>query len=510
MDCLNRMCEEHSLILERADENENCRSQLDGMFLDLESCQRQKIELEDQITQLIEESNSNNIEMKKNQMEKEILLTNNEAYIQEIQTNTDADSKLKNKIKETTENLDNINCQFLSSLAEKEKIMLEREEEYKDLVSSLIELEKSKNDEKLEFESHINNLVDEMDKMRNENDQMLDDKNEELKKAWTDLLIAENNLHALEKSKLELEHSDDIMIEDLRKELVEANERIFQLTEECSSMNKECSSGEGKETIDELLISNGLLISQISELQQKNHLQNRQTENDNINHKNEIKEIQLNITLKEKTTRDEIDNYKMINNELRDRVNELEKEKIDLDTRILSLSAVNTNSIVDIRSNLEGLNDKNNKNKEENIEISNDVVEDLKVKLNEILNDLIIKTEEADKLMIIITEKENEVKSLTAALSEESETIKSLNSKLFDKSMGKENEIKNLKETISEKEVSLKNLRNSQDIMTAQSVDRDNLNINLFEEAEVVRQENTVLSGKLLFFQCIIFSIFFF
>ena len=496
MDCLNRMSEEHSLTLERADENENCRSQLDGMFLELESFQRQKIELEDQITQLLEESNSNNIEMKKNQMEKEILLTNNEAYIQEIQTNTDADSKLKNKIKETTENLDNINCQFLTSLAEKEKMMLEREEEYKDLVSSLIALEKSKNDEKLDFEFHINNLVDEMDRMRNENDQMLDDKNEELKKAWTDLLFAENNLHAIEKSQIESEHSEDFMIEELRKELVQAKERIFQLTEECSSMNKECSSKEGKETIEELLTSNGLLIFQISELQQKNHLQSRQTENDNINHKNEIKEIQLNITVKEKTTRDEIENYKTINNELRERIIEIEQEKIDLDAKILSLPAMSINSNFDIKSNLDNLKDENDKNDE----ISNSVVEDLKFKLNEILNDLIVKTEEADKLMVVIVEKENEVMSLTAALSEESETVKSLNSKFFEKSMGKETEIKNLKETISEKEIALKNLRSSQDIMAAQSVDRDNLNINLFEEAEVLRQENTLLSGKNFFF----------
>ena len=495
-DCLNRISEEYSSILDRDDEYEISRSQLDGMFLELESSQRQKIELEDQITQLLEESNSNNIEMKKNQMEKEILITNNEAYIQEIQTNTDADSKLKNKIKETTENLDNINCQFLTSLAEKEKLMLEREEEYKDLVSYLVALENLKNDEKLDFESHINNLVDEMDRMRNENDQMLDDKNEELKKAWTDLLLAENNLHSLEKSQIESENSKDFLIEELRKELFQAKERIFQLTEESSSMNKECSSKEGKETIDELLTSNGLLISQISELQQKNHLQNRQTENDIINHKNEIKEIQLNITLREKTTRDEIENYKTINNELRERIIEVEQEKIDLDAKILSQAAMNINSNVEIGSTVENLKDENDKNEE----ISNNVVvEDLKFKLNEILNDLIVKTEEADKLMVVIAEKENEVMSLTAALSEENETVKSLNSKFFEKSMGKETEIKNLKETISENEITLKNLRSSQDIMTAQSVDRDNLNINLFEEAEVLRQENTVLSGIFFF-----------
>ena len=284
--------------------------------------------------------------------------------------------------------------------------------------------------------------------------------------------------------------------EELRKELFQAKERIFQLTEESSSMNKECSSKEGKETIDELLTSNGLLISQISELQQKNHLQNRQTENDIINHKNEIKEIQLNITLREKTTRDEIENYKTINNELRERIIEVEQEKIDLDAKILSQAAMNINSNVEIGSTVENLKDENDKNEE----ISNNVVvEDLKFKLNEILNDLIVKTEEADKLMVVIAEKENEVMSLTAALSEENETVKSLNSKFFEKSMGKETEIKNLKETISENEITLKNLRSSQDIMTAQSVDRDNLNINLFEEAEVLRQENTVLSGIFFF-----------
>ena len=431
------MREEHSLTLERADENENCRSQLDGIFSELELSQRQKIELEEQIIRLQEESNVNNIEMKKNQMEKEILLTNNENFIQEIQSKSDADSKLKNKIKETTENLDNINYQFLSAyekLSEKEKIMGEKEEEYNDLVSSLVALEISKNEEKIEFETHINNLVDEMEKMKNENDEILDDKNEELKKAWTDLLLSENVLHALQKSNADKERSENLILEDLKKELIEAKEKIIILKEEHSLAIKECSSGEDKDTVEELLSSNGLLISQITELRQNNHLQTRKNENDNLNHKNEMKELINNFTLKEKSIREETENYKIVSNELRERMIELEKEINEKEEEILLLSS-NGNTLMN-----KGRNDQN--------DIIKTSQEDMKIKLNEILNELIIKTDEVERLSILMLEKVNEVRTLTAALSEKENKVMKLTAALS----GKENEVMTLTAALSGKE----------------------------------------------------------
>ena len=431
------MREEHSLTLERADENENCRSQLDGIFSELELSQRQKIELEEQIIRLQEESNVNNIEMKKNQMEKEILLTNNENFIQEIQSKSDADSKLKNKIKETTENLDNINYQFLSAyekLSEKEKIMGEKEEEYNDLVSSLVALEISKNEEKIEFETHINNLVDEMEKMKNENDEILDDKNEELKKAWTDLLLSENVLHALQKSNADKERSENLILEDLKKELIEAKEKIIILKEEHSLAIKECSSGEDKDTVEELLSSNGLLISQITELRQNNHLQTRKNENDNLNHKNEMKELINNFTLKEKSIREETENYKIVSNELRERMIELEKEINEKEEEILLLSS-NGNTLMN-----KGRNDQN--------DIIKTSQEDMKIKLNEILNELIIKTDEVERLSILMLEKVNEVRTLTAALSEKENKVMKLTAALS----GKESEVMTLTAALSGKE----------------------------------------------------------
>ena len=431
------MREEHSLTLERADENENCRSQLDGIFSELELSQRQKIELEEQIIRLQEESNVNNIEMKKNQMEKEILLTNNENFIQEIQSKSDADSKLKNKIKETTENLDNINYQFLSAyekLSEKEKIMGEKEEEYNDLVSSLVALEISKNEERIEFETHINNLVDEMEKMKNENDEILDDKNEELKKAWTDLLLSENVLHALQKSNADKERSENLILEDLKKELIEAKEKIIILKEEHSLAIKECSSGEDKDTVEELLSSNGLLISQITELRQNNHLQTRKNENDNLNHKNEMKELINNFTLKEKSIREETENYKIVSNELRERMIELEKEINEKEEEILLLSS-NGNTLMN-----KGRNDQN--------DIIKTSQEDMKFKLNEILNELIIKTDEVERLSILMLEKVNEVRTLTAALSEKENKVMKLTAALS----GKESEVMTLTAALSGKE----------------------------------------------------------
>ena len=445
------MREEHSLTLERADENENCRSQLDGIFSELELSQRQKIELEEQIIRLQEESNVNNIEMKKNQMEKEILLTNNENFIQEIQSKSDADSKLKNKIKETTENLDNINYQFLSAyekLSEKEKIMGEKEEEYNDLVSSLVALEISKNEEKIEFETHINNLVDEMEKMKNENDEILDDKNEELKKAWTDLLLSENVLHALQKSNADKERSENLILEDLKKELIEAKEKIIILKEEHSLAIKECSSGEDKDTVEELLSSNGLLISQITELRQNNHLQTRKNENDNLNHKNEMKELINNFTLKEKSIREETENYKIVSNELRERMIELEKEINEKEEEILLLSS-NGNTLMN-----KGRNDQN--------DIIKTSQEDMKFKLNEILNELIIKTDEVERLSILMLEKENEVRTLTAGLSGKENEVVTLTAGLSVKESevmtltaalsGKENEVMTLTAALSGKE----------------------------------------------------------
>ena len=327
-DCLSRMSEEYSSTLERAEENSACKAELDGMFSDLEDSRSQLMDVEDQVVRLQEVAEAKDMEMKQLTVEYDSRIAEYENQLQLVQNNSDNGNDFKTEIDRLSaallvsqSSLEELNAKIIPlelKLTEKESLLKEKEEEYNDLVGSLLTLEKGKEEEKVDFENHIGLLVDEIENLKLQIGSNQDGEDKDLQR--TQMMAANEILM-------------DQTIELLKNELRTATEKASQMTseytalaEENMSLVQECDASKAdKETIEDLTTANMLLTTKMSDLQHQLLLKVRESESSTQSNRSDLEKAVSSAGKRERERCEEMDMHKELNSDLTLRVRHLEE-----------------------------------------------------------------------------------------------------------------------------------------------------------------------------------------
>lgn len=220
---MNRISGEHSALLERIDDNDDYKIRFDAICLDVELSEKQIIEHEER------QKNELEILAMKHKDDCQLLECITRTLRDEIsitaQVNSENDllstQRYQALVDQTNSELSLLNLKLQGSeeciVIPEDDRMVEMKEEMSDLVSSLLRLEKCKEDDRIELDHHIQQLVDELQ----EKDDVLKTVMNEIEQGKVELstyIIEKESISNLEQQVLKLNQN-----------LIEKNQEILEM-----------------------------------------------------------------------------------------------------------------------------------------------------------------------------------------------------------------------------------------------------------------------------------------